>query len=127
MTQDEPTLRLRPDGSIDCEFYIQRSRERWSKPIDALRPLTSDATRPIETAPERAPDGRHATSRDMIGTVLVAVGFWVVFAAGPMGWIDLTPRGHAWVVTASEKMSSRPSLVRATLPSVSQPRVAMAQ
>ena len=49
MTQDA-TLHLRPDGSIDCEFYVQRSRERWSTNIDAPRLLTSKATRRIKIA-----------------------------------------------------------------------------
>ena len=47
MTQDESALHLRPDGSIDCEFYIQRSRERWSTHIDAPSSLTTRVTRRI--------------------------------------------------------------------------------
>ena len=47
MTQDEFALHLRPDGTIDCEFYIQRSRERWSTHIDAP---SSWATRRMKIA-----------------------------------------------------------------------------
>jgi hypothetical protein len=35
MTQDDLSLRLRSDGSVDCEFYIQRRRERVSELIQA--------------------------------------------------------------------------------------------
>ena len=38
MRQDESALHLRPDESIDCDFYVQRSRERWSMNFDAQTP-----------------------------------------------------------------------------------------
>jgi hypothetical protein len=64
-------------------------------------------------------------SRDMIGGAVLAAGVWAIFAAGMMEFTRITPRGHAWVVTASEKMSNRPNLVRAALPS--SPRIALAK
>jgi hypothetical protein len=55
-------------------------------------------------------------SREIIGGALLAAGVWAIFAAGMTGLAPISPRGHAWVVTASEKMSDRPQLVRAALP-----------
>jgi hypothetical protein len=65
-------------------------------------------------------------SRDMIGGAILAAGIWAIFAAGIMGYTPIPPRGHAWVVTGSEKMANRPQLVRATLPVPSTPVLAAA-
>ncbi len=35
MRHDDPSLKLRSDGSVDCEFYIQRRRERQAELIEA--------------------------------------------------------------------------------------------
>ena len=35
MRHDEAGLKLRSDGSVDCEFYIQRRRERQAELIAA--------------------------------------------------------------------------------------------
>ncbi len=56
-------------------------------------------------------------SRDLIAGAVVAAGVWTVFAAGAMGLMPMTPRGHAWVVTGSEMIPSHPTLVRIAPPS----------
>jgi hypothetical protein len=56
-------------------------------------------------------------SRDMIGGAIVAAGVWAIFAAGAMGVTSIPPRGHAWAVTGSEMIPSRPTLVRIAHPS----------
>ena len=35
MRHDDSSLKLRSDGSVDCEFYIQRRRERYAELIKA--------------------------------------------------------------------------------------------
>jgi hypothetical protein len=45
-----------------------------------------------------------------------AVGLWVIILAGAAFEPAKRPAGEAWVVTASEKMASRPTLVRAHVP-----------
>ena len=64
-------------------------------------------------------------SRDLIGAALLGAGTWAVLAAGMLGLMPVTPRGHVWVVTASQKMSNRPALVRAAPPAdaASPPRI----
>ena len=57
-------------------------------------------------------------SRDIIGGAIVAAGIWAVFGAGAMGLTPMPPRGHAWVVTGSEMIASRPTLVRVAYPLV---------
>ena len=37
MKRDDSKLMLRSDGSVDCEFYIQRRRERQAELIQAER------------------------------------------------------------------------------------------
>ena len=64
-------------------------------------------------------------SRDIMGATVLAAGLWAIFAAGIMGFTPITPRGYAWVVTGSDKMSNRPDLVRAAMPS--QPVLASVQ
>ena len=54
-------------------------------------------------------------SRDVAGGAILAVGVWAIFATAMMS-DPITPRGHVWVVTASEKVSNRPALVRAARP-----------
>ena len=66
-------------------------------------------------------------SREIIGGIILATGVWVIFAAGMLGFAPISPRGHAWVVTASEKISDRPHLVRAALPLPSHPLIASAR
>ncbi len=61
--------------------------------------------------------GKYAMSRDMIGGAIVAAGVWAIFAAGATGFTSIPPRGHAWVVTGSEMIPSRPVLVRIAPPS----------
>ena len=55
-------------------------------------------------------------SRDMTGEAILALGIWVTFAIAMVGPSPIKPTGHTWVVTGSEKISSRPDLVRAALP-----------
>ena len=64
-------------------------------------------------------------SRDLIGAALVGAGTWAILLAGMLGLMTVTPRGHVWVVTASQKMSNRPDLVRAAPPAeaVSTPQI----
>ncbi len=45
-----------------------------------------------------------------------AAGLWVIVIAGANFEPVKRPVGEAWVVTASEKMASRPTLVRAHVP-----------
>ena len=56
-------------------------------------------------------------SRDMIGGAIVAAGVWAIFAAGATGFTSIPPRGHAWAVTGSEMIPSRPTLVQIAHPS----------
>jgi hypothetical protein len=55
-------------------------------------------------------------SRDMIGGVILAAGVWIAFGYAMVGASPMTPRGYAWVVTGSEKVASRPELVRVNMP-----------
>jgi hypothetical protein len=57
-------------------------------------------------------------SRDMTGGAIVALGIWITFAIAMIGPSPIKPAGHAWVVTSSEKISSRPALVRIAHPMV---------
>ncbi len=59
-------------------------------------------------------------SRDVAGGATLAAGVWAIFASAMMS-TPLTPRGHVWVVSASEKMSNRPALVRAARPPENAP------
>ena len=55
-------------------------------------------------------------SRDMTGGAILALGIWITFAVAMIRPSPIKPAGHAWVVTGSEKISSRPDLVRVALP-----------
>ena len=55
-------------------------------------------------------------SRDVIGGVILAAGVWLSFSYAMVGASPMTPRGYAWVVTGSEKVASRPELVRVNMP-----------
>ena len=46
---------------------------------------------------------------------LCATVLWVVCIASAIYELPRRPAGEAWVVTASDKMSSRPTLVRANV------------
>jgi hypothetical protein len=52
----------------------------------------------------------------MIGGVILAAGVWIAFGWAMVGESPMTPRGFAWVVTGSEKVASRPELVRVHMP-----------
>ena len=46
---------------------------------------------------------------------ICATGLWVVCIGSAIYEFPRRPAGEAWVVTASDKMSSRPMLVRANV------------
>jgi hypothetical protein len=48
--------------------------------------------------------------------IVCATGLWVIVIAAAHYEPARRPAGEAWVVTASEKMPSRPMLVRANVP-----------
>jgi hypothetical protein len=48
--------------------------------------------------------------------VVCATGLWVIVVAAAHYEPAKRPAGEAWVVTASDKMPSRPMLVRADVP-----------
>ena len=50
------------------------------------------------------------------GAVVCATALWVIVIATAYFELVKRPAGEAWVVTASEKMPSRPALVRAHVP-----------
>jgi hypothetical protein len=52
----------------------------------------------------------------MMGGVILALGIWVTFAVATIGSSSIKPAGHAWVVSGSEKIGSRPDLVRVAFP-----------
>jgi hypothetical protein len=45
-----------------------------------------------------------------------ATGLWVIAAAVTYYDEPIRPAGEAWVVTASDRIASRPTLVRANVP-----------
>jgi hypothetical protein len=61
-------------------------------------------------------------SRDLTGAAALAIGMVVVFAVGLTGPTLSNPGPGIWVVTASDKISSRPQLVRAATPPVTRAR-----
>jgi hypothetical protein len=50
---------------------------------------------------------------NIIAALICATGLWVICTAAALYEVPKRPPGEAWVVTASEKISSRPMLVRA--------------
>ena len=68
------TLCLRPDGTIDCEFYIQRSRKRRE---ELLHNAAQPATRPFTSRAKR-----HV--RMFVAALSVATGmFWAMMLSAP--------------------------------------------
>jgi hypothetical protein len=53
---------------------------------------------------------------NVIAALICASGLWVIGTAAGLYDVPKRPAGEAWVVTASEKMSNRPILVRAHMP-----------
>jgi hypothetical protein len=51
-----------------------------------------------------------------VAAFVCATALWVMFAVAASYDSIKRPAGEAWVVTASEKMPSRPMLVRAHVP-----------
>src|SRR5688572_6937616 len=56
-------------------------------------------------------------SSNWVPGLVVATGFWMIVAVGMVGGSPL-PRTEIWVSTASEKVSSHPTLVRAADPTM---------
>jgi hypothetical protein len=55
-------------------------------------------------------------SSDVIAAAVAATVLWVVSVGSFLMETPKRPTGEAWVVTASEKIASRPALVRANVP-----------
>jgi hypothetical protein len=55
-------------------------------------------------------------SSEVMAAALAATVLWVVSVAAFLMETPKRPTGEAWVVTASEKIASRPTLVRANVP-----------
>ena len=55
-------------------------------------------------------------SSDVIAAAVAATVLWVVSVGAFLMETPRRPTGEAWVVTASDKMASRPMLVRANAP-----------
>jgi hypothetical protein len=55
-------------------------------------------------------------SSEVIAAAVVATVLWVVSVGSFLMESPRRTAGEAWVVTASEKISSRPALVRANVP-----------
>jgi len=53
---------------------------------------------------------------DTVAGFICATGIWVVCALAAAADLPKRPAGEAWVVTSSEKIASRPMLVRASVP-----------
>ena len=53
---------------------------------------------------------------DYVAALVCATGLWVACISAALYGSPTRPAGEAWVVTASEKMPSRPMLVRAHVP-----------
>jgi hypothetical protein len=49
-------------------------------------------------------------------SLVCATGIWVVCTAAAIFDVPKRPGGEAWIVTASDKIASRPMLVRAAVP-----------
>ena len=63
------SIRRRPDGTIDCEFYISQSRERWARyPSDAA---IASGSRALSPRPKR-----HLKSWALV-FVLATAAFWL--------------------------------------------------
>jgi hypothetical protein len=54
-------------------------------------------------------------SSDVIAAAVAATVLWVVSVGAFLMETPKRPAGEAWVVTASEKIASRPALVRANV------------
>ena len=50
-----------------------------------------------------------------VAALVCATGLWVICTAAAVSDFAKRPAGEAWVVTASDKMASRPMLVRANV------------
>jgi hypothetical protein len=55
-------------------------------------------------------------SSDVVAAAVAATVLWVVSVGAFLADSPKRPAGEAWVVTASEKIASRPTLVRANVP-----------
>jgi hypothetical protein len=55
-------------------------------------------------------------SSDVVAAGVAATVLWVVSVGAFLADSPKRPTGEAWVVTASDKMASRPMLVRANVP-----------
>ena len=69
------SIRRRPDGTIDCEFYVRQSRERWAK-------HASEAP----TAPEPrilSPSAKRHLKSWAVAFVLATGAFWLTMAKDP--------------------------------------------
>ena len=51
-----------------------------------------------------------------IAALVCATGLWLICTAAAVSDFPKRPAGEAWVVTASDKIPSRPMLVRAAVP-----------
>ena len=50
------------------------------------------------------------------GNAFCATAIWVIMVSAAYFGLAKRPAGEAWVVTASDKIASRPMLVRANVP-----------
>ena len=55
-------------------------------------------------------------SSDVVAAAVAATVLWVVSVGAFMAESPKRPAGEAWVVTTSDKIASRPMLVRANVP-----------
>jgi hypothetical protein len=62
------------------------------------------------------PDFGEAFMSNIGAAAVCAAGLWIIVIAAAYFEPAKRPAGEAWVLTASEKMPSRPMLVRANVP-----------
>ena len=69
------TIRRRPDGTVDCEFYVQRSRQRRAAHMNKVR----------STAGSRAfsPRAKRRIKSWAFAFVLATGAFWLTMANDP--------------------------------------------
>lgn len=56
-------------------------------------------------------------SSNTLAALVFATGFWVI-AAGALIFEPTKPQGHIWTATSSDRIASRPTLVRAAYPPI---------